>query len=90
MRMRHDNVADVLVRANSVKDRRKMRVAIRAGVNHGQASFAQQISVGTAIGHGRRVRGDNPAQAEFKDFGGADGGIEVIRGLHRLTFRLER
>lgn len=87
MGMGHDDMADVLVRLNGIQYRLQVGWVRGAGINHSQRAGSQDIGVGAAIGHGRRVWCHDPAQSGRKVFGHANRRVKVIGRQHGLTFR---
>ena len=90
MRVGHNDMADVLVWSDGLKDRLKMRSTLRTGINHGQCAAAEQIGVRAAVRHGRWVGGHDAAQTFFQRFSDANGRIKVIWCLHLFGLSLGR
>ncbi len=82
-----DDMGDLLPGFDGGQNRVELGCLCRSGINHGQPARAQKIRIRAAIGHRRRIGGDDPAQAGFKQFWHADGRIEVVGWCHGLTFR---
>ena len=87
MRVGDDDVADGLAGRQCVKDCLQMVRVDRARIDHRQFPFAHKIGVGAAVGHRRRVRSHDAAQAGGEMFGKADGRVKIVGRLHRLPLR---
>ena len=54
-----------------------MRLGGGAGVDHRDLVFADEVGIGAAKGHGRRVRGQNATQPFGQFFGLTGNGMEL-------------
>jgi hypothetical protein len=88
--MGDDDMADMLAGIHCGKNCVQMGQVLRAGINHGQRSFAKQISIGATVSHGGRIGRYETAQTALKHLWCADWWIKVVWWLHRLAFRLVR
>lgn len=83
MGMGHQHMADPLPRLDGCQNSRKMLRIVRPRIDHGNIRLAQQIGIGAAIGHGGRVRRQEPPYRSADLFGHADDRGETrIRILH--------
>lgn len=78
---------DGLARGQRSQDRVHVGRHIWAGVDYRQILGPNQIGVGAAVGHRRRVWRHDPPQPGLERFGRADGRVKIIRWQHGQTFR---